>query len=224
MTYLLIPGAGGAAWYWHRVLPELHRRGHDAIAVELPAGDNTAGLEEYAHAVVESASDRDGLVVVAQSMGGLTAPLVCGRLPVSRLILLNAMIPAPGETGGEWWTNTGQDQARRDCDLREGRSPDDPFDPLVYFFHDVPANIVREAMREEPPQSGTPFEQPWPLNAWPDVPTTVLSSREDRLFPLEFQIRVARERLGIMPETLPGGHLVALSRPEELATVLTADA
>jgi pimeloyl-ACP methyl ester carboxylesterase len=79
-------------------------------------------------------------------------------------------------------------------------------------------------MREEPPQSGTPFEQPWPLNAWPDVPTTVLSSREDRLFPLEFQIRVARERLGIMPETLPGGHLVALSRPEELATVLTADA
>lgn len=219
-TYLLIPGAGGAAWYWHRLIPELRQRGHDAIAVDLPAGDDRAGLREYADAVVDTAGQRDDLVVVAQSMGGLTAPLVRGRLPVTQLVLVNAMIPAPGETGGEWWTNTGQDQARRECDLREGRSPDGPFDPLVYFFHDVPEDITKQAMAGEPPQSGTPFEQPWPLDAWPDVPTVVLSSRDDRLFPLEFQIRVARQRLGITPETLPGGHLVALSRPAELAAAL----
>lgn len=219
-TYILIPGAGGAAWYWHRLVPELHQRGHEAIAVDLPAGDDSAGLREYADAVVGAAGQRDDLTLVAQSMGGLTAPLVCGRLPVSRLILLNAMIPAPGETGGEWWTNTGQDQARRECDLREGRSPDASFDPLVYFFHDVAEDITKQAMAGEPPQSGTPFEQPWPLDAWPDVPTVVLSSQGDRLFPLEFQIRVAQQRLGITPETLPGGHLVALSRPEELAAAL----
>jgi pimeloyl-ACP methyl ester carboxylesterase len=221
-TYVLIPGAGGAAWYWHRLVPELQRRGHDAVAVDLPAGDESAGLREYADAVVAAAGQRDDLVVVAQSMGGLTAPLVCDRLPVSRLTLVNAMIPSPGETGGEWWVNTGQDQARRECDRREGRSPDGPFDPLVYFFHDVPDDITKEAMAGEPPQSGTPFEQAWPLDAWPDVPTTVLSSREDRLFPVEFQVRVAQERLGITPETLPGGHLVALSRPEELAAALEA--
>jgi pimeloyl-ACP methyl ester carboxylesterase len=219
-TYILIPGAGGAARYWHRMVPELHQRGHEAIAVDLPAGDDRAGLREYVEAVVEAAPQRDDLVVVAQSMGGLTAPLVCGRLPVSRLVLVNAMIPSPGETGGEWWTNTGQDQARRECDLREGRPPEGPFDPLVYLFHDVPEDITKEAMAGEPPQSGTPFEQPWPLVAWPDVPTLVLSSREDRLFPLEFQIRVARQRLGVTPETLPGGHLVALSRPDELAAAV----
>jgi pimeloyl-ACP methyl ester carboxylesterase len=219
-TYVLIPGAGGAAWYWHRLVPELQKRGHEAIAVDLPAGDDSAGLREYADVVVDSAGQRDGLVLVAQSMGGLTAPLVCGRLPVSRLVLVNAMIPAPGETGGEWWTNTGQDQARRDCDRRAGRSPDGPFDPLVYFFHDVPADITKQAMAGEPPQSGTPFGQPWPLDTWPDVPTVVLSGREDRLFPLEFQIRVAEQRLGITPEALPGGHLVALSQPEELAIAL----
>jgi pimeloyl-ACP methyl ester carboxylesterase len=75
-------------------------------------------------------------------------------------------------------------------------------------------------MTTEPVQSGTPFGEPWPLPAWPDVPTRVLSSLDDRLFPVEFQIRVARERLGITPETLPGGHLVALSRPQELAAQL----
>ncbi|MFF5175783.1 alpha/beta fold hydrolase [Micromonospora sp. NPDC000089] len=221
-TYLLIPGAGGAAWYWHRLVPELRRHGHDAIAVDLPAADDGTGLREYADAVVDAAGQprRDDLVVVGQSMGGLTAPLICDLLPVSRLVLVNAMIPSPGETGDEWWTNTAQDQARRACDAREGRSPEGPFDPLVYLFHDVPEDIAKEAMAAEPPQSATPFQQPWPLEAWPDVPTVVLSSRDDQLFPLEFQIRVARRRLGITPETLPGGHLVALSRPEELAAAL----
>lgn len=221
-TFLLIPGAGGTAWYWHRLVPELQRAGHDAIAVDLPAGDDRAGLKEYADAVVAAASTgwRAPLVVVGQSMGGLTAPLVCGRLPVDRLVLVNAMIPAPGESGGDWWVNTGQDAARRELDLRQGRSPDAPFDPLVYFFHDVPHDITQVAMAGEAPQSATPFQEPWPLDAWPDVPTVVLSSRDDRFFPVDFQSRVAQERLGITPETLPGGHLVALSRPGELAGAL----
>ena len=220
--FLLIPGAGGTAWYWHRLVPELERKGHDVIAVDLPAGDDRVGLQEYADAVVAAAAirDWDHLVVVAQSMGGLTAPLVCSRLPVDRLVLLNAMIPAPGESGADWWVNTGQDAARRELDLLEGRSPDAPFDPLVYFFHDVPDDITRVAMAGAAPQSATPFDQPWPLDAWPDVPTDVLSSREDRFFPVEFQKRVAQERLGITPQILPGGHLVALSRPHELAMAL----
>jgi len=34
-TYVLIPGAGGAAWYWHRLVPELQQRGHEVVAVNL---------------------------------------------------------------------------------------------------------------------------------------------------------------------------------------------
>jgi pimeloyl-ACP methyl ester carboxylesterase len=223
-TFLLIPGAGGAAWYWHRLVPELRRRGQEAVAVDLPAGDDAAGLPEYTEAAVRAAGDVAGdLVVVGQSMGGLTAPIVCTRLPATRLVLLNAMIPVPGETGGAWWASTGQDEARRAHDAGEGRDPEGPFDPLVYFFHDVPDEVTREAMAGEPPQSGTPFGQPWPLSAWPDVPTEVLTGREDRLFPAEFQARVANERLGRAPTLLPGGHLLALSRPVELADALTAE-
>ena len=44
-TYVLIPGAGGDAWYWHRVVPELEARGHDVVAVDLPAADEFGGLE-----------------------------------------------------------------------------------------------------------------------------------------------------------------------------------
>ena len=63
----------------------------------------------------------------------------------------------------------------------------------------------------------TPMEQPWPLSAWPDVPTRVLVGRHDRMFPLEFQRRVARERLGLEVDVIDGGHMVALSDPHQVA-------
>jgi pimeloyl-ACP methyl ester carboxylesterase len=223
-TYLLIPGAGGAAWYWHRLEPILRGLGHDVIAVDLPAADESAGLQQYADAVVSAAEGRGELVAVAQSMGAFTAPLVCSRLPVTELVLVNPMIPAPGETAGDWWANSGQEKARRELDEREGRSPDAPFDLLVVFFHDVPADVAAEGMAGAPDQASRPFGEPWPLDAWPDVPTRVLSSRDDRLFPVDFQIRLAKARLGLTPRVLPGGHLVALSRPEELARAVTGQA
>jgi pimeloyl-ACP methyl ester carboxylesterase len=220
-TYVLIPGAGGDAWYWHRVEPLLRERGHDVVTVELPAADETAGLQRYADTVVEAAGDRGDIVLVAQSMGGLTAPLVCDRLPVKRIVLVNAMIPRPGETGGDWWANTGQEKASRELAEREGRDPDAPFDLQVMFLHDVPAEVIETAPAEPgPEQAGRPFADPWPLAAWPEVPTTVLAGTSDRLFPVEFQDRVARERLGLTPTHLPGGHLVALSRPGELAQLI----
>jgi pimeloyl-ACP methyl ester carboxylesterase len=224
-TFVLIPGAGGQAWYWHRLVPELTARGHEAIAVDLPAGDDAAGLAEYTDAAVAAIGDRrDGLVVVGQSLGGFTAPLVCERVPVERLVLLNAMAPKPGESPGEWWEATGQEAARAEVAVREGREPGG-FDPLVDFFHDVPQRVVAEAMAAgEVEQSGAPFGKPWPLAAWPDVPTRFLQGRDDRFFPLEFQRRVVAERLpGVEVEELPGGHLLALSRPVELAEALVGD-
>jgi pimeloyl-ACP methyl ester carboxylesterase len=221
-TYVLVPGAGGSAWYWHLVERELRRRGHEAVAVDLPADDDSAGLPEYVDAVVAAIGNRPDVVLVAQSMAGFTAPLVCERVAVSLLVLVNAMIPRPGETAGDWWASTGQRQARREKDEREGRDPDASFDVVTYFLHDVPADVVEESAAHAPRQSDTPFAQPWPLVTWPDVPTRVLVGRDDRIFPAEFQRRVSEDRLGITPDELPGGHLVALSHPVELVERLEA--
>ncbi len=209
-TFLLVPGAGGNAWYWHRLVPELVALGHEAIAVELPADDPSAGLDRYVDVIVESGQGHGDLVVVAQSMGGLSGPLVCDRLPVTSLVLLNAMIPRPGETGGEWWSATGHEM------------PED-FDEATHLFHDVPADVRAEGLSGGKDQHDRPFADPWPLDTWPDVATRVIAGIDDRLFPIGFQRRVARERLGIEPETMSGGHLVALSRPAELARLLLAD-
>jgi len=218
-TFVLVPGAGGQAWYWHRLVAELERRGHVALAVDLPTDDDSAGLAAYADTVVAAARDRGPVILVAQSMGGLTAPLVCARLPVELLVLVNAMIPLPGETGGDWWTVTGQRNARSAYWVREGIAGD-PDDDAVMYFHDVPAEVTAVAMSQEFAQSGRPFEDPWPLAAWPDVPTKVVVGRDDRVFPAEFQRRIAADRLGLPVDEVPGGHLVALSRPVELADLL----
>src|SRR5262245_22289192 len=111
-TFVLVPGAGGIAWYWHRVVALLQASGHDAIAVDLPGDDPRAGLSTYADRVVGAIPGRADIALVAQSLGGFTAPLVCARVPIRMLVIVNAMIPVPGETAGEWWGNTGSTAAR----------------------------------------------------------------------------------------------------------------
>lgn len=220
-TFLLLPGAGGEAWYWHLVIPRLRDRGHVVLAPDLPADDDTAGLRDYADVAAEAVGAHRGVTVVAQSMAGFVAPLLCDRVDVAQLVLVAPMIPAPGETGGGWWQSSGQLPAQRAQDIREGRDPDAPFDFATAFFHDVPQEIVDEAFaRGERRQSGTPFREAWPLEAWPEVPTAVIAGRRDRLFPLDFMIALSEERLGVTPAAIDSGHLPALSRPAELVELL----
>src|SRR3984957_6508466 len=141
-TYVLIHGAGSDSWYWHLVQPELEARGHEVVAPDLPCDDDTAGLSEYVDVVLDSIGDRTDLVVVAQSMAGFTAPLLCDRVPVDMIILVAAMVPSSGGSPGDWWAHTGRAQAKREMDEREGRRTDGDFDPLVTFLHDVPPEVV----------------------------------------------------------------------------------
>jgi pimeloyl-ACP methyl ester carboxylesterase len=222
-TYVLIPGAGGQAGYWRYVVPELEKRGHEAIAVDLPAADDTAGFAEYADAIVRAIGGRQDVILVAQSLAGFSAPLVCDRVRVEMLIMVAAMTPKPGESAGEWWSATGQDLAERELKRSLGQDPDAPFDPMVTFLHDVPPDVLEEILADDQvAQSGKPFERPWPLRAWPDVATRFLLCQDDRMFPAEFQRRIVKERLGITPDEMPGGHLPAFARPLELVDRLEA--
>jgi Alpha/beta hydrolase family len=219
-TFVLIPGAGGAAWYWHRVVPQLREAGHQAIAVNLPAADDSAGLPEYANIVAGAIGDRTDVVLVAQSLGGFTAPLVATAVPVRALVLVNAMIPVPGETAGQWWDNTGWAQAR-DAAADLGGYPRE-VDLAVYFLHDVPPDVAAAGEAYQSPEADVAFRSRCDFSAWPQVPIRVVAGADDRFFPAEFQRALARERVGVEADVLPGGHLNALSRPAPLAGYLLA--
>jgi pimeloyl-ACP methyl ester carboxylesterase len=211
-TFVLIHGAGDVGWYWHLVATGLRARGHDVVAPDLPCADDSAGLEEYADTVVEAVGDRTDLVVVAQSFGAFTAPLAAARLPTDMLVLVAGMIPAPGEAPDDWVANTGLAGVKRDRPVSD--------DPYEIFYHDVPRPLAEEAMSRGRRQSPTPGRAPWPLDAWPDLPTRFVLGTEDRVFPANFFRRLAADRLGVVPDEIEAGHCVALSRPKELSDLL----
>ena len=170
-TYALIHGAGDVGWYWHLLEAELRAHGHHTVAPDLPCEDDAAGLQEYANVVVEAIDTAQRVVVVGQSLGAFTAPLVCEQVATDRLVLLAPMIPEPGDSPVSYWANTGYD--------REDRVQYD--DPIDLFYHDVPRDLAAEALSKGHAQSEARMGEPWPLDASPDVPTNVLLCRDDRL-------------------------------------------
>jgi pimeloyl-ACP methyl ester carboxylesterase len=208
------------AWYWHRVVPLIRVAGHEAVAIELPGEDRRSGLAVYADIVINAIVERSDVILVAQSLAGFTAPLVCTRASVRVLVFVNAMIPKPGEMAGAWWDATGAVAAREKAATRRGYATE--FDAATYFLHDVPQDVLRAGPEQQRDEADTVFGEPCRFEHWPDIPIHIVAGRDDRYFPIEFQRRVARERLGKEVEEIPGGHLVALSNPKGLTERLLA--
>ncbi|WP_433163856.1 alpha/beta fold hydrolase [Kribbella sp. CA-247076] len=207
MRYVLIPGAGCTSWHWHPVTDELRRRGHEVIAVDLPCDDPSAGLPEYVDAVLDAVPEGEPVVVAAHSLGGFTGAMVCERLPVRELVLVAGMVPAPGERIHEWWDNTGY------TSVDDGRDT---------FFHDLPADFAAKARAQLREQSDGPMDDPCPIEQWPDVPTRAVIARDDLLFTPDFMRRMTHDRLGIIPDELPGAHFPMLGHPLPLTDYLTS--
>jgi pimeloyl-ACP methyl ester carboxylesterase len=219
-TFVLLHGAGDSGRYWHLVEPELRALGHDVVAPDLPADDDAAELHDYADAVVEAVGDRQDRIVVGQSFGGFTAPLVADRLAASVLVFVAGMVPSPGEPPGDWWANTGYRRAVQEQAARDGGLTGND-DPYICYYHDVPRALAERAMSNERAHpSSAAMTSPWPLAALPSVPTRFVLCTEDRFFPADFMRRVVAERLDIVPDEIAAGHCVAFSRPKELAHTL----
>ena len=109
-TFVCIHGAGGRGSYWDLVAAELAPLGHDVVAMDLPC-DQEVGLDAYVAAVVDAIGDRRGdLVLVAQSLAGLIAPLVYRRGARRPDGARRRDGPAAGRVG---WRVVGQHRPRR---------------------------------------------------------------------------------------------------------------
>ena len=211
-TYVLIPGAGGESWYWHLVVPLLEAAGHRAVAVELPAREPDAGLDDYVAAALDAVGTPEGdAVVVGQSLGGFTAPIVAERVNAAELVFVAAMIPKPGETASAWWSASGFRDVWGDQEI----------DATEHFLHDLPPAVLQEALqRGEPQQTDRVMADPFPLPALPPIRTRGIACTSDRFFPVAFMDRLIRDRLGVEPEHVAAGHLPALANPAGLVDVL----
>ncbi len=224
-TFLLVHGAWHGGWCFERFAAELRRRGHATVAIDLPAGDVTAGNAAYAGVVEAALPGGDDIVLVGHSLAGLTIPLVAARRPVRGVVYLCGLVPEPGRSivdrlrDGEAIFVPGfsaavvrDDQGRSYWPEREAAIHD--------LYHDCPRADAEAAFARLRPQARLPSTEPCPLAALPAVMTASIVASEDRAIDPAWSRGAARERLGVEAVDVPGGHSPFLARPAELADVL----
>jgi pimeloyl-ACP methyl ester carboxylesterase len=219
-TFGLVHGGSLGGWCWERLVPELAKRGHRAATVDLPLEDQAAGAARFAEAALDAFAGIDQLVLVGHSFAGLVIPLVAAQRPVERLVFIHALLPRPGQsmtdqlaaepdmfnpamlqTHGPWW----EDEAIANR----------------FLFHDCSAEVAHRAfIRLRPMESQLAMTEITPLEVWSDVPCSYIVCTDDRTATPAWARRAARERLGVDPIEIPGGHCPMLSRPEQLAEAL----
>jgi pimeloyl-ACP methyl ester carboxylesterase len=223
-TFGLVHGAWHGAWCWERLVPELEARAHRTVAVDLPAEDPEAGLTAYAALVASALADADDVVLVGHSLGASTIPLVAGLRPVRHLVFLCAIVPEPGKSVTDRYSEEdvfvpgfGGNTAER----ADGASYwPDPAAATRCLYHDCTPEDAAWAVTRMRAQSAAPRTDRWPAGALPDVERTSILCRDERSVRPQWSRRVAREQLGVEPVELDGGHSPFLSRPAELAEAL----
>jgi pimeloyl-ACP methyl ester carboxylesterase len=207
-------------------VPELEARGHTAVAMDLPADEADAGVDDYADAVMTALKGAgNDVVVVGHSMGGLTIPVVASRTPVHRLVFLAAMLNETGRTAGDVLTRYpgGINPEMVTAGVANGDGTASmPFDLAIkLFYHDCSPELASWAASVLRPQGWKVVGEPAPIDAWPSVPQTYIACHDDRTLTIDFQRALAKER-GMDLIELPGSHSPFLSRPAVLADVLAS--
>jgi pimeloyl-ACP methyl ester carboxylesterase len=227
-TFALVHGAWHGAWCWELLVGELERRGHGAIAVDLPCEDAAAGCPEYAAIVHEQLPAGDPeVVLVGHSLGGLTIPLVAAERPVRALVFLCALLPVPGvglpaqldDDPAIFVPGFGSSIER---DAAGNSFWPDADAARATLYADCPRVLAEAALSRLRHQSRRPSVDPCPLAEWPDVESISVLCRADAVISPAWSRRAARDRLGVEARELEGGHSPFLSRPAELADLLVA--
>ena len=229
-TFALIHGAWHGAWCWEPLIPELERRGHRAVAVDLPYDDPSATIMDNANLVVEplAAADAasDDVIVVGHSLGGVTAVAVPLLRPVRRIVFLCALIPRPGRSLGEVMSSepdtTTEEFNALPRHVGEGGSV--TWDPDVagpFFYQACPPGTAAWAAPRLRTQTWTTSREPCPLADWPDCELASIICTDDEVVSPTWSRRIARDVLKVDPIELPGGHFPMLGIPAQLADALT---
>lgn len=201
--FALVHGGAHGRWCWEQVVPELQRRGHLAIAPDLPIEDDDANLDDWAATVigqVPDSADADDIVLVGHSMAGLVLPVIAARRPLRRMVFLGAIVPAIGITPLE------QHSRQPDMILIDGVADSFEHGELPahggdmswerarhYFYQDVDEAVARRAWRRLRRQSLAVLQRPFPLTFWPDVPATYIVMTDDHSVNPAWSRRYARE-------------------------------
>jgi pimeloyl-ACP methyl ester carboxylesterase len=218
--FCLVHGSTQNSSGWARLTPELKRRGHRVFCAELPADQPNASVVRYAQAISKTLNDtEEPAIVLAHSVSGIFLPLLPSHCSVSRMVFLAAFVPEIGKSPMQ------QLQANPEMFWSDWIGKDPTKDGTIavhYLFHDCDPKTTTWALSTlRLMLARRALTEVCTLNSWPDVPASYILCREDRTLRPDFWRERVRKQLGIDPIELAGGHCPHVSRPRELADVLS---
>ena len=206
-TFCLVHGAWHDATCWDPVTEDLRAAGHDVAAPDLPLHDTATTFEERIEPALQAIEGlADPVIAVGHSMGAAYAPAIATRREGSLLVYLCPGL-GPLREGFPWPPSKADGTCEWD--------PDAAIDALYPRLAPEAARRLASHLRPMAPEAaGRPRARA------PRPPTAVVIGLDDELFDPSSERAAAREKLGIDPIEIPGGHFPMAEDPAALAALL----
>ncbi|MBO0804746.1 MAG: alpha/beta hydrolase [Nocardiopsaceae bacterium] len=221
--FVLVHGTTQSPAGWDPLAGELRGRGHGVIAIDMPTGEPEWTVADYArHASAQAGEPGGSRVAVGHSGAGVLLPSIAEAVGASAAVWLAAYVPD---------LRTGQSMLD---DIKTHRdemfSPDwigvdptsDPQLALRFLFHDCDQQARQWALgtlRLFNPGPAVYQHVPAPL---PEAIARVsIVPAADRTLQPEWMRLATRQRLGVEPAEIDAGHCPHVSRPGQVADILS---
>lgn len=241
-SFVLIHGGSFTAGYFDRLTPLL---AFESLAVDLPGrGSRPAAIgevvtQDWVDSVVTDivAAGLDDIVVLGNSLAGITMPGVAMRLPerIRHLVFSSCTVPADG--------GRAVDDIRPDIrasllsieeavaagrfDASAAGQAVDPAravadaEAFVNSADETLLRFVAEPARRQLPEALRPMFERFSYDGFPwQIPRTYISNLEDRMVPTELQRRMIRHIDATAVVELDTPHCPEISHPELIAALL----
>ena len=232
-TFILIHGSWHSSWNWHRVIPILEKRGHKAIAIDLPGmgRDKTPIQEVKMRSTVNSIrkliDSFDGKVIlVGHSKNGIMISQTAEYRPdkIEKLVYLAAYLIPNGRTQKEYSMQDTQGILKPFVMMNEELTAH-TLQPEIYkegLYADCDDNITELAkllLSHEPVESAiTPLKLT--EENYGRVPRVYIECSEDKAVTPFIQRKMYTETACQKVYSMPTSHSPFFSRPEELCNIL----
>jgi pimeloyl-ACP methyl ester carboxylesterase len=231
-TCLLIHGAWHGGWCWRKVLPLLERKGHRAIAPDLPGhGDDktptsAVTLQAYADRICETAAlAAEPVILVGHSMGGIAITQAAENCPekIRALVYMCAFLPRNGESLTTWASQDAESKVNPTTlnIAADGTTTFKAEAAREAFYGQCSEEDVEFAFPRLVAQSPQPLGAPVATTAarWGRIPRYYIECARDRAITLRLQRAMQEASPCRRTYSLDTDHSPFFSTPAELAEI-----
>jgi pimeloyl-ACP methyl ester carboxylesterase len=213
-SVVLVHGAFADGSGWKPVADILKRDGYSVLVVQEPLTSLDADVT-----ATRIALDRSGpAVLVGHSWGGMIITEAGDHPSVRSLVYVAAFEPAAGETAGGLQSKTPP-ASTSVGPIGGGFVAINPDQFQADFAADVPAETSHFMSISQVPIAASAFDAKTTAAAWSQKPSFAVVATQDRMINPDLERFMAKRAKSDTIE-LPGSHVVFLSHPKEVASLI----